>query len=136
MKHFTFLYPKKLNIRNNVKNAMIQEFLYSLHNAIDNYEERGSVMLSSYTMPKIILYLSKNDRELSQVQSEDIPCMNVDCEWIKHMLLFYPSRELFSLPATSPSGYCKICNLYNEKQLNAHEIVLSRDNCVYLKKKY
>lgn len=109
-KFYTKLYPKKLNIRNNVKSAMIQEMLFKLHGCMDN--DNNSIS-SIYNVPwfnMIPLIPPENPHiEWSSSRSE-IPCMNVDCEWIQHMELFYKSYDFFLLPGLAPNGYCDICH--------------------------
>lgn len=110
-KFFTRLYSKKLNIRNNVKSAMIQEMLYQLHGCMDNDHNSISSIYNVPSFNMIPLAPPSNPfTEWSEERSE-IPCMNVDCEWIQHMEIFYQSYELFLLPGLYPNGYCKVCQL-------------------------
>ena len=60
----------------------------------------------------------------------EIPCMNVDCEWVQHMELFYPSYDLFLLPGMAPNGYCIVCQEFNHGRLNRSEIKLSDSNSI------
>lgn len=130
-KYFTYLYPKKLNIRNNVKSAMIQELLFKLHGSMDTSNNSIS---SIYTVPYFtMINLKPPVNELQGVSDVDIPCLNVNCEWIQHMILFYPSQELFLLPALYPDGYCKICHMALRNELNRSKLQLVANKIIKIK---
>lgn len=131
-KFFTKLYPKKLNIRNNVKSSMIQEFLFRLHGCMDDDD---NVISSIYNVPVFeMIPLACPDNALVEWSSDrqEIPCLNVDCEWIQFMILFYKSYKLFLLPGLAPDGYCKICHMAHAGILDWSKIKLSSKSSVSL----
>lgn len=125
-KYFTFLYPKKLNIRNNVKSAMIQELLFKLHGSMD---DTNNSISSIYTDPAFTMILLNPPSNTLKYDKDSIPCLNTNCEWIQHMMLFYSSHELFLLPGLVPNGYCKLCQ---DKNLNRSKLRLGSDNTVQI----
>lgn len=128
-KYFTYLYPKKLNIRNNVKSAMIQELLFKLHGSMD---DSNNSISSIYTVPSFtMVQLFKPENEL-KYDDNTVPCLNTSCEWIQHMMLFYSTHELFLLPALQPNGYCKICHMTKNKKLNRSKLRLRPENIIQI----
>lgn len=93
---------------------MIKEMLYKLNGSLD--DDMNSIS-SVYTVPWFNMIplthpqypLRKWDRGENQ-----IPCMNIDCEWIQHMSLFYRNYDLFLLPGLAPDGYCMICHMIRD----------------------
>ena len=131
--YFTFLQPRKLNVRNNVKSAMIQEFLLNLHGAVNN--KNGSIS-SVYTVPMFTMINFKRPFDpLQGIMDHDInsvPCLNPDCEWIQFMSLFHPSQKLWSLPAVSDNGYCMACKLAALGKLDRSKIKITKGRKVML----
>lgn len=129
----TNLYSKKLNIRNNVKNAMIQEFLFKLHGSMDDTSNSITSVqnISWFSMPPINGPIANPCIEWSPCRDE-IPCLNTNCEWIQHMLLYYATYDLFLLPGNSGSGYCIVCNKIMDGTLNRSMIKLQSKNEVSL----
>jgi hypothetical protein len=128
-KYFTYLHPKTLNIRNNVKSAMIQELLFNLHGSMDTTNNSIS---SIYNVPFFTMIQLFKPLDCLKYSKDDIPCMNTDCEWIQHMLLFYSSHDLFLLPGLIPDGYCKLCHMAKSKTLNRSKIRLAPDKVVQI----
>lgn len=129
-KFFTKLYPKKLNIRNNVKSAMIQEMLYKLHGCMDN--DNNSIS-SIYNVPwfNMVSFTQPENPYIEwSLERNEIPCMNIECEWIQHMSLFYLSYDLFLLPGLVPDGYCTVCHLEANGCLDRSKLKLTGKNSI------
>lgn len=117
-KYFTYLHPKKLNIRNNVKASMIQEFLFRLHGCLDCNDNSISSVYVDHWFNMIPLGAPEDVFTKWSRDRGEIPCLNVDCEWIQFMMIFYKKSDLFLLPGLHPNGYCKICQMASEGSLN------------------
>ena len=118
----------KLNIRNNVKSGMIQELLFRLHGSMDNDNNSISSIYNDLRFNMIPLQAPNN--ELAEWSEErcEIPCLNVDCEFTKFVLLFYKSHDLFLLPGLMPEGHCKICHMKKQGTLNWSKLKLTGKN--------
>ena len=133
-KFYTKFYSKKLNVRNNVKSAMIQEMLYKLHGCMDT--DNNSIS-SIYNVPWFnMVPISTPDNAHVEWSSSrgEIPCMNTDCEWIQHMELFYKSYDLFLLPGLAPDGYCEICHKAKIGKLDRSKLKLLSKNSMAVQK--
>lgn len=111
---------------------MIQEFLFRLHGCMD---DTNNSISSIYNVPWFnMIPLKVPDNELTEWSNEryEIPCLNVDCEWVQYMMLFYRSRDLFLLPGLKPNGYCKICQMAKEHKLNRSLLRITGKNTVQI----
>lgn len=132
--YFTRLYPKKLNIRNNVKSAMIQEFLFRLHASMDGGEDSISSVTSAPSFHMMPVPEPCNKLTAWSAQEEEVPCLNIDCEWISFMTTFYASAsyDLFLLPGMGPRGHCVICQLAQRGKLDRSKLKLSSLRSVFI----
>lgn len=115
MKKTVFRY-KGMNVRNNIKSAMIDDLVHTLSdNATDVVEEQREVTTET------VNYQS----ELFSACAEDkVSCLNPDCEWIYFMRIFY-TKKPFLLPATGPeSNRCVFCESrdidYSKVKISSH----------------
>lgn len=117
---------KTISVRNNVKNSMIKNFLHSLDAAIDDRTTSISHIhnvVSGFVIPQ---YDKSTIDPLSVCkQPTDMPCLNFDCEWIKYQTIFYPSMDLWQLPAVTDDGKCKICEMWDKRELDISEIAMT-----------
>lgn len=121
---YTNLYPKKLNIRNNVKSAMIQEMLFKLHGCMDSEENSVSSICIIPSFNMIPLYPPLNPLVEWSEERGEIPCINVECEWIQHMSLFFKQYDFFLLPGLAPDGYCTICHKIRQEKIDRTKLKL------------
>lgn len=100
--------------KQNIKQAMIQNFIKTLKTNI-SVQKNKSDQSNSENAVQINLCLPCNNNNIDYMQYDEncVPCLNIDCEWVRHQRLFYKSRQIFRLPANGENGYCQVCSKQN-----------------------
>jgi hypothetical protein len=122
--YHTLLKHTNVDIRNNVKSAMINEMIHYLQESVGN--GHGSVneihTQWAFTMPEIKV----PPNPLHPAGEDVVPCLNMDCEWIKFLTLFYGSTEFKLLPAYNKWGHCIICDLNERGELDCSKTKVTK----------
>lgn len=130
--HYTTLLRKNIIVRNNIKNAMIKNFLKDLENTIN---ERGMSVtqaycsFSNFTIPQ---YDKSNVNQFAKVTDGIMPCLAINCEWLEYQSIVYPNNDMWQLPAITDDGVCVLCKMEREKTLDLSRIRVANNNRIVI----
>jgi len=99
---------------------MIQDFLFKLHAATSGWDPSPISVLA----PPLPVMASIEQSSTPFCGTTTNPCRVVDCEWTNHMLLFYPTYDIFRLPVASDMGACVICDKVGKGEVTLDRIKL------------
>lgn len=136
MVHVTQFRKKKIVVKNNVKNKMIQNFTCYLNDAIK--DSNSSVVPADCIHSQITLpQYDKGDIDpFKRATDDQMPCLVIDCEWMEYqdIVTNNPSKTMWRLPAVTPDGKCVICRMNDDKELNISKIRMAAANEIILVK--
>lgn len=131
--HQTQLLRKTIIVRNNIKNAMIKNFLNDLENAI---ADKGHSVTAAHCLPSqftIPQYNKEHVNKFSRTDRKtDIPCLSTKCEWIEYQSIVYPNNDMWQLPAITNDGLCILCDMERNRLLDLSKIRIANNNRVVL----
>ena len=81
-----------------------------------------------FTLPMI----NESQDFLAEVSGENLPCINVDCEFVSYQKLFFPKTNFFLLPAFNIDMECIICDKIKRKDVRMSQMKLLKNNKVVI----
>ena len=134
MVYITEFKKRKIVVKNNVKNKMIQNLICFLTEAIA--ENQSSVVPaqgihSQLTLPQ---YDKSEIDPFTRTSPNDMPCLVINCEWMEYQDIVSnnPQRPMWRLPAVTPDGKCVLCKMNDEKTLDISKIRMSAADKIVL----
>jgi hypothetical protein len=120
------------SVRNNVKYSMINKLVFDIDKCISSLEDVNY----SINNRRIDIKLNKIDKLNTNFMAatQNIPCINVNCEFKKYLLIFYPKLNLFLLPAFNSNYHCIVCDMIQNGKLKRSEIKISDKLVIQFKK--
>lgn len=132
--YVTEFQKKKIVVKNNVKNRMIQNFTCFLNEAIKDSDSSVLHAYGVHSQLTIPQYDKSGIDPYKRVNDCDMPCLMVNCEWVEYQDIIGTSKELWRLPAITPDGKCILCKMESDRVLDISKIRQSAaDRIVLLK---
>jgi hypothetical protein len=122
----SLLVPKTLNVKNNIKSSMITRLFSDLDQCDCVEPVREEVVIKFDEIDRTQNFLGENVGKL--------PCINVDCEFLKYLKIFHRGSDFFLLPAYSENYHCIVCDMISKGCLVRSEIVLMNNHQIRLSK--
>lgn len=136
MIHVTEFQKKKIVVKNNVKNKMIQNLTRFLNDQINECNE--SITMSGGVHSHLIIpqYDKSNINMFKRHDGNTIPCLVINCEWVQYQDIVNndTSKPIWRLPAMTNDGKCILCKLNDEKNLDISKIRMVSSNEIILLK--
>jgi hypothetical protein len=134
MVYVTQFRKKRIVVKNNVKNKMIQSLTCFLTNAIEELQTSvvpAECVHSQITLPQ---YDKSSIDPYTKADESAMPCLVRNCEWIEYqdIVTNNPSKPMWRLPAITPDGKCILCKLNDEKKLDISKIRMAASNQIII----
>lgn len=131
--HYTTLLRKTIIVRNNIKNAMIKNFLNELETTIAEKEHSVGAAFCTHSQFTLPQYDKSYVNPYKRVdRDKEMPCLAIHCEWLEYQSIVYPNNEMWQLPAITDDGLCILCKMEREMTLDLSKIRIANNNRVVL----
>jgi hypothetical protein len=112
-------------IRNNVKFAMFNRLIRDLE-----------IKITDPNTPEcVIIPINMNLGQLNvpfpllECTSTQLPCINLKCEFVSYLQIFFKKLDIWRLPAFNPTTFhCIICEMISANKLKLSDIVIKSNH--------